>query len=70
MAGVAGAAEGGSPGSASSMSSTWATMDGVRQAPAAPALDADLLGAPDAQLVGQGWSLPVHQCAPPPIIFI
>ena len=63
MAGAPGAAEGGSPGSASSMSSTWATMDGVRQGdpPAAPALDADLLGAPDAQLVGQGWSLPVHQ---------
>lgn len=52
-------------GSASSMSSTWAMMDGGREAPPppVPALDASVLGPPDAELVGQGWSLPVHQCA-------
>jgi len=56
-------AEGGSMGSASSMSSTWAMMDGGREAPPppVPALDASVLGPPDAELVGQGWSLPVHQ---------
>ena len=54
-------------GSASSVSSTWATMDGGGEAPPrVPLLDADLLGPPDAQLVGQGWSIPVHQCAPAP----
>lgn len=54
----------GSADSGSSMCSTPMTQNSSGSETAKTELGEELLGTFDAQLVGQGWTIPVHQCAP------